>query len=175
MLKVDVDTYRGTREGVPNLIGNLRRHRGIAASFLFSLGPDDHTGWAHSARVSPAVLSRRSRRTSQSSAHYGLANAAVARTLLPGPTSGRRAASVLRGPARRPRDRDSLLDHVHWQDSVARRDAPWTTREVERAAAAFATSSAPLPALTARPGWQINPFAVRARGRLGLKYASDTA
>ncbi|MFX5751844.1 hypothetical protein ABTE32_20720, partial [Acinetobacter baumannii] len=43
-LKIDADTYRGTRVGVPNLINQLRRHR-AGATFLFSLGPD-HTGWA---------------------------------------------------------------------------------------------------------------------------------
>ncbi|MGH8799643.1 MAG: 4-deoxy-4-formamido-L-arabinose-phosphoundecaprenol deformylase, partial [Casimicrobiaceae bacterium] len=41
-LKVDVDTLRGTREGVPALLDLLRRHR-VGATFLFSVGPD-HTG-----------------------------------------------------------------------------------------------------------------------------------
>ena len=43
-LKVDVDTYRGTRVGVPRLMEILGRH-GAGATFLFSLGPD-HTGRA---------------------------------------------------------------------------------------------------------------------------------
>ena len=43
-LKIDVDTYRGSREGTPNLARLLREH-GADATFLFSLGPD-HTGWA---------------------------------------------------------------------------------------------------------------------------------
>ena len=43
-LKIDVDTLRGTREGVPNLVELLRRH-GVGATFLFSVGPD-HTGRA---------------------------------------------------------------------------------------------------------------------------------
>ena len=38
-LKVDVDTDRGTREGVPNLVAELRA-AGVPACFLFSLGPD---------------------------------------------------------------------------------------------------------------------------------------
>jgi peptidoglycan/xylan/chitin deacetylase (PgdA/CDA1 family) len=44
-LKIDVDTYRGTREGVPRLVDILARH-GAKATFLFSLGPD-HTGLLH--------------------------------------------------------------------------------------------------------------------------------
>ena len=43
-LKIDVDTLRGTREGVPRLLELLQRH-GVHATFLFSLGPD-HTGRA---------------------------------------------------------------------------------------------------------------------------------
>jgi undecaprenyl phosphate-alpha-L-ara4FN deformylase len=38
-VKVDVDTDRGTREGVPNLVADLLEV-GAPASFLFSLGPD---------------------------------------------------------------------------------------------------------------------------------------
>src|SRR5207247_9763516 len=43
-LKIDVDTYRGTRESVPRLADLLGR-LGVPATFLFSLGPD-HTGRA---------------------------------------------------------------------------------------------------------------------------------
>ena len=39
-LKVDVDTDRGTREGVPALV-RLLEEFGIPATFLFSLGPDN--------------------------------------------------------------------------------------------------------------------------------------
>src|SRR6266571_5200469 len=42
-LKIDVDTYRGTRVGVPRLVELLRR-RGAGATFLFSLCWD-HVRW----------------------------------------------------------------------------------------------------------------------------------
>jgi len=44
VLKVDVDTLRGTLEGVPRLV-QLFHRRQTDATFLFSLGPD-HTGRA---------------------------------------------------------------------------------------------------------------------------------
>ena len=40
-LKIDVETLRGTREGVPRLVGLLNRH-GAGATFLFCVGPDHH-------------------------------------------------------------------------------------------------------------------------------------
>jgi hypothetical protein len=43
-LKVDVDTLRGTLQGVPALLRLFDRYQ-VRATFLFSLGPD-HTGRA---------------------------------------------------------------------------------------------------------------------------------
>ena len=67
-LKIDVHTYRGTREGVPALAELLKRHD-AGATFLFSLGPD-HTGRAIRRMFRPGVF-RKMQRTSLLS-HYGL-------------------------------------------------------------------------------------------------------
>ena len=86
-LKIDVDTYRGTRDGVPRLVELLKQH-GAGATFLFSLGPD-HTGRAIKRVFRPGFLNK-VRRTSVVS-HYGV-NTLLYGTLLPGPDIGRRCA-----------------------------------------------------------------------------------
>src|SRR5438132_9352948 len=90
-LKVDVDTYRGTRRGVPRLVDLLRKH-GAGATFLFSLGPD-HTGRAMKRVFRKSFLSK-VRRTSVVK-HYGIKTLLYG-TLLPGPDIGRKGADILR-------------------------------------------------------------------------------
>src|SRR5204863_91232 len=116
-LKVDVDTFRGTRDGVPRLVKVLKRH-GAGATFLFSLGPD-HTGRALRRIFRPGFLSK-VKRTSVLE-HYGVRTLLYG-TLLPGPDIGRRCADTMRAA------RDAgfevgihCWDHVRWQDYVARR------------------------------------------------------
>ena len=91
VLKIDVDTLRGTREGVPNLARMLDRAR-ARATFLFSLGPD-HTGWALRRVFKPGFLKKVSRTSVVE--HYGLKTLMYG-TLLPGPDIGRRAAAEMR-------------------------------------------------------------------------------
>src|SRR5712691_2823268 len=74
-LKVDVDTYRGTKRGVPRLVELLKKH-GAGATFLFSLGPD-HTGRAIK-RVFRSGFVRKVSRVSVLS-HYGLRTLQIGR------------------------------------------------------------------------------------------------
>jgi peptidoglycan/xylan/chitin deacetylase (PgdA/CDA1 family) len=169
-LKVDVDTYRGTLEGVPPLVAELGR-RGVAASFYFSLGPD-HTGWALRRVFRPGFLSK-VKRTSVVS-HYGLRTLLYG-VLLPGPHIGRRAPAVLR--ATRDAGHETGIhcyDHVYWQDNVARRDAAWTERQVRLAAGAYREVFGSDARAHCAAGWQLNAQLFAIEDALGLDYASDT-
>ena len=121
-LKVDVDTLRGTQEGVPRLLDAVRRG-GVRATFLFSVGPD-HTGWALRRVFRPGFLGKVTRTSVLR--HYGLRTLAL-----------RRAAAGARhrpgGGAEMRAVRDAghecgihAWDHVLWQDNVRSRDARWT-------------------------------------------------
>jgi undecaprenyl phosphate-alpha-L-ara4FN deformylase len=169
-LKVDVDTFHGTREGVPELLRILGKHR-AGATFLFSLGPD-HTG-----RAVKRVLRRgfvgKVARTSVL-AHYGLRTLLYG-TLLPGPDIGARCAATLRQTRAAGYETGiHCWDHVRWQDSVARADADWTRAEMRRAFDRYRAIFGEAARVHGAAGWQMNPQAFAAEPELGLEYASDT-
>jgi len=169
-LKVDVDTYRGTREGVPALVELLKQHE-AGATFLFSLGPD-HTGRAIKRLFRPGFFSK-VRRTSVLS-HYGLMTLLYG-TVLPGPDIGKRCAQTLRAV------RDAgfevgihAWDHVKWQDSVHSADAAWTRRQMALAVQRFQEIFDAEPRVHGAAGWQMNRHAYRLTQMLAFGYCSDT-
>ncbi|HEX2831011.1 MAG TPA: hypothetical protein VHP37_32050 [Burkholderiales bacterium] len=110
-LKIDVDTLRGTREGVP-AIARFLGDIGAQATFLFSFGPD-HTGRALRRVLKPGLV-RKVSRTSVLS-HYGLRTLLYG-TLLPGPHIGRACAALMRHVRTDGFDVGlHAYDHVKWQ------------------------------------------------------------
>jgi peptidoglycan/xylan/chitin deacetylase (PgdA/CDA1 family) len=169
-LKVDVDTLRGTREGVPRLAALFKEHA-VDATFYFSVGPD-HTGRALR-RVFRKGFAQKVARTSVLK-HYGLKTLMYG-VLLPGPDIGRKAAVEMQ------RVQDAgfevglhTYDHVRWQDHVAHADATWTRAEFERGIEAFERVFGFVPQSHAAAGWQINEHALELERQYALRYASDT-
>ena len=168
-LKVDVDTLRGTREGVPRLLDILAR-RGLQATFLFSLGPD-HTGWALKRVFRPGFLSKVSR--TSVTRHYGYKTLMYG-VLLPGPDIGVKAAQAMRA------GRDAghecgihTWDHVLWQDEVRQRDAAWTRAEMRKSFERYADVFGHAPQTHGAAGWQMNAAAFEQIDDWGMAYASD--
>ena len=168
-LKVDVDTLRGTLDGVPALLRLFDKFQ-VRATFLFSLGPD-HTGRALRRVFRPGFLSK-VRRTSVAS-HYGLKTLMYG-TLLPGPHIGRRAGHVMREVAAAGHEVGiHCYDHIRWQDFVARKDAEWTRREMQRASDVFQEVFGHKAGVIGAAGWQINAHALALEEEFGFSYASD--
>jgi peptidoglycan/xylan/chitin deacetylase (PgdA/CDA1 family) len=168
-LKVDVDTLRGTREGVPRLLRLLGR-RGLQATFLFSLGPD-HTGWALKRVFRPGFLGKVSR--TSVTRHYGYRTLMYG-VLLPGPDIGRQAADTMR--ATRDGGHECGIhtwDHVWWQDEVRRRDAVWTRAEMQKSWARYSEVFGVTAPTHGAAGWQMNDAAFEQLDDWGLAYASD--
>jgi peptidoglycan/xylan/chitin deacetylase (PgdA/CDA1 family) len=169
-LKVDVDTLRGTREGVPRLMALFKKH-GIDATFYFSVGPD-HTGRAMR-RVFRKGFAQKVARTSVLK-HYGLKTLLYG-VLLPGPDIGRNGGAVMRSVHEAGFEVGlHTYDHVRWQDYVAGATAAWTRVEFERGLEAFERVFGFLPQSHAAAGWQINAHALDLEREHGLRYASDT-
>jgi peptidoglycan/xylan/chitin deacetylase (PgdA/CDA1 family) len=169
-LKIDVDTYRGTRIGVPRLIESLQKY-GAGATFLFSLGPD-HTGRAIKRVFRPGFM-RKVSRTSVLE-HYGVVTLMYG-TVLPGPDIGRRCADIMRGV------RDAgfetgihTWDHVKWQDTVATADADWTAAQMKLACDRYIEIFGERARVHGAAGWQMNRHAYRLTQQLGFDYCSDS-
>jgi peptidoglycan/xylan/chitin deacetylase (PgdA/CDA1 family) len=168
-LKVDVDTLRGMRRGVPRLLEILKQHE-LHATFLFALGPD-HTGRAIR-RIFRSGFFGKVRRTSVLR-HYGLLTL-LHGTLLPGPDIGRRTGDIMR----RVRDEGHetgihCWDHVRWQDGVAQATADWTRREMTKAHQRYLEIFEEPPTVHGAAGWQMNVHALRLTQDLGFDYCSD--
>ena len=169
-LKIDVDTLRGTREGIPRLLQVLERHR-VDATFLFSLGPD-HTGRALKRIFRPGFFGKVVR--TSVTRHYGWKTLCYG-TLLPGPDIGRRECATMRSVM------DAgfevgvhCYDHVLWQDHVRHRDLDWTRRQLALAMDAFERVFRASPRVHGAAGWQLNEFVPALEAELGFQYASDT-
>ena len=169
-LKVDVDTYRGTREGVPRLVELLTKHE-AKASFLFSLGPD-HTGRAIRRALRPGFAKKVSRTSVLE--HYGLKTLLYG-TLLPGPDIGVECADILR------QVKDAgfetgihCWDHVRWQDGLASANEAWTRAELELAMNRYQEVFDTPARVHGAAGWQMNIHALRLCERLGIAHASDS-
>ena len=124
-LKVDCDTYEGTKTGLPNLLRLFDRRR-IRASFYFTLGPD------RSGRAIARVFTRKGflkkMLRSKAVSMYPLRTMMYG-TLLPAPMIGRRLADVIRSVGGAGHEVGVHgWDHIKWHDRAVR----MTEDEVER-------------------------------------------
>jgi peptidoglycan/xylan/chitin deacetylase (PgdA/CDA1 family) len=170
VLKVDVDTDRGTREGVPNLMSDLAEV-GASACFLFSLGPDQ-TGRAISRVFRPGFFQKVSRTSVVQI--YGV-RTLLNGTLLPAPHIGRRNTDVMRSV------RDAGYDvgihchnHYRWQDYLERMSLAEVRAELVAARAEFLRIFGVEARTAGAPGWQSNAQSREVYDEANLLYASDT-
>jgi peptidoglycan/xylan/chitin deacetylase (PgdA/CDA1 family) len=169
-LKVDVDTDRGTREGVPNLVEDLQNSR-VAACFLFSLGPDQ-TGRAITRIFRPGFFKKVSRTSVVET--YGV-RTLLNGTVLPAPHIGRRNAAVIRAV------RDAgfeigihCYNHYRWQDHLAGMSQEEVNAEFAAARNEFRRIVGVEAHTAGAAGWQSNERSRDVYDRAGLLYASDT-
>lgn len=167
-LKINVETYRGTLQGVPRLVDLLRRHQ-ANATFCFALGRDQ-TGRAP--KRASSSLTKTGNPVSRLE-HYGFKTLMYG-SAIPGPDIGKRCASILTGTAKA--GFETAIhgwDMAQWQTRIERANGEWTEIEMRRAHERYAEIFGVDAHGHAAPGWQMNRHALRMTQRLGYQWASD--
>lgn len=168
-LKIDVDTERGTRIGVNQLLG-LFSELDIKATFLYSLGPDN-TGRAIKRIFRKGFLKKVSRTSVVST--YGL-RTLMNGVLLPGPHIAKKHAKIMQKSAALGHEVGiHSYDHVKWQDNLFKMSPEQVSNEFGKALDAFKFAFN-LDAKTAgTAGWQANADSLQAYDNAELTYGSD--
>jgi peptidoglycan/xylan/chitin deacetylase (PgdA/CDA1 family) len=168
-LKIDVDTYRGTREGVPAMLEDLAA-AGVRASFFFTLGPDNSGRAILRVFTKPGFLGKMLR--TNAARMYGVRTALYG-TLLPAPIIGRRcAAAIARCRTAGHEVGLHAWDHVAWQDRLHRLRPSAVGAQIDRGIDAFAALFGERPRAFAAPAWFATDDALEALDARGFDYLS---
>jgi undecaprenyl phosphate-alpha-L-ara4FN deformylase len=170
-LKVDCDTYVGTRDGVPRLL-ELFAARGIRATFFFSYGPDRSGVAVKRVFTKRGFLKKMLR--SRAASLYGFPTILYG-TFLASPMIGERCAKVMQAVARAGHETGVHgWDHVGWHDHADR----WSVEKIredygkahEEHRRIFGTAAR----ASAAPGWTANEKTAAVEAERDLLYTSNT-
>ena len=170
-LKIDVDTYTGTKDGVPVLLELLDRFN-AKGTFYFCLGPD-HTGRALRRIFTHKGFLQKALRSGAPSAYgiktmlYGL--------LLPGPVIYKKCAEIMRKTEQQGHEVGiHAWDHTNWHDFLMKSDISFAKSELGQAANGFKQVFNRLATTTAAPGWTVSLDSLSLQDRMSLSYCSDS-
>lgn len=168
-LRVDVDTFRGTRKGVPELMRIMDRH-GIRAAFFFSAGPDNMG--RHLWRLLKPAFFWKMMRTKAASL-YGL-DILLMGTMWPGPGIARHNKQVFRDCASAGHEIGlHAWDHHFWQAHVDAAARAVVERHLQRAFETITDAAGQAPVCSAAPGWKCSETALEVKETFHFRYNSD--
>ncbi len=172
-LKIDVDTYRGTKKGIPALI-RLLNSEGIKATFFLSVGPDNMG--RHIWRIlKPKFLIKMFR--GNAAKLYGL-DILFKGFLWPGPNIGRILRKVLRLPAKFGHEVAlHAYDHYKWQKNISKYTPQQIKEQIDKANRRWKRLFGSLPTAAGSPGWQLSEEWLKFADSevcADIKYRSDT-
>ncbi len=168
-LKIDVDTFRGTRLGVLPLAQELAK-RGQRATFFFSVGPDN-MGRHLWRLLKPAFLIKMLR--SNAPGLYGW-DILFKGTLWPGPVIGDKLAPILRETAALGHEIGlHAWDHHAWQDKSISGGSDFVREQLRLGVESLTEILGSPPAASASPGWRADESTLVAKQEFPFRYNSD--
>jgi len=168
-LRVDVDTFRGTRDGVPGLLKILNRHE-LHATFFFSVGPDN-MGRHLWRLLKPAFLIKMLR--SKAASLYGW-DILLRGTFWPGPEIAKNLASVISDTERAGHEVGlHSWDHHRWQMSMHKMNAKQIHQDIKSGVESLDTILKQSPRCSAVAGWKANQQVVIEKNQFDFTYNSD--
>ena len=168
-LRIDVDTYRGTRLGVPRLCALLAEH-GIRASFFFSVGPDNMG--RHIRRLLRPAFFWKMLRTRAASL-YGW-DILLRGTFWQGPVIGRKLGGIIRATAASGHEIGlHAWDHYAWQSGLDQMSSREIRVSLDKGVQLLKQVLGFDPVCSAAPAWKCNESVLLEKERYAFKYNSD--
>lgn len=168
-LRIDVDTLRGTRYGVPQLLTALA-DEGIKGSFFFSVGPDNMG--RHAFRLLRPAFFKKMLRT-RAQGLYGW-DIIFRGTLGPGPDIARRAGDMIARTARQGHEMGlHAWDHWAWQARIERMTAAAIRRTLRRGVDRLTALTGTAPVCSAVPAWKCTDTVLVEKEHFPFAYNSD--
>jgi undecaprenyl phosphate-alpha-L-ara4FN deformylase len=168
-LRIDVDTFRGTQIGVPNLCEILAALN-LNASFFFSVGPDN-MGRHLWRLLRPSFLLKMLR--TKASSLYGW-DILLKGTFLPGPVIGDQLADIIAAVSNKGYEVGlHAWDHYYWQTHIDTMDSRTLRRSLLKGFDALTRITGKPPCCSAAPAWKCNEQVLLEKERLPFQYNSD--
>ena len=169
-LKVDIDTYKGFRYGLPSLLKTLGEH-GLKASFFVTFGPD-RSGLAIIQMLRPRFFMKMLK--SNAPGTYGIETALYG-TLLKAPMIASAYPEAVRQIAELGHEiACHAWDHRLWQDWLFMMSRNSIHEWFKKMVGAFIDATGVAPKAFGAPGWMMNTLALKEAAAWGFKYLSCT-